>query len=76
MNEALKQLYIDFINEYDPYYDEPAPESLEEMLYNLQEIRENDFQDPWIDENTVYLVEFLDNIIGQFKAAGISKIDA
>ena len=82
MIEALKERYIDFINEIDPFWEAyEAPEDVteispEEMLYNLEEIRENNFPNPYQDEETILLVLHLDALINQFKAAGIRRIDA
>ena len=66
MEDFLRQRYFDFVDELDPYRDtEEDPDTLEGMLYNLQEIKE-DWEDMEPD-----LLEVLDATIGQFKAAGI-----
>ena len=67
MDDFLKQRYIDFIAEYDPYNQEETPETLEAMLYNLLEIRDDFSDDPEFDT----LKEVLEATIEQFKAAGI-----
>ena len=67
MNDFLRQRYIDFIADYDPYNQEETPETLEGMLYNLIEIREDFTDDPEFDT----LKEVLEATIEQFKAAGI-----
>ena len=66
MEDFLRQRYFDFVDELDPFRDtEEDPDTLEGMLYNLQEIKE-DWEDMEPD-----LLEVLDATIGQFKAAGI-----
>jgi hypothetical protein len=70
MNETLEKLYNDFIEAYDPYYQEEAPETLEGMLYNLEEINKE------LDDNETELIELITNTIGQFKAAGIERWEA
>jgi len=67
MNDFLKQRYMEFIEDYDPYNQEETPETLEAMLYNLLEIRD-DFSD---DLEFDTLKEVLEATIEQFKAAGI-----
>ena len=67
MMDFLKQRYTDFITEYDPYNQDETPETLEGMLYNLIEIREDFTDDPEFDT----LKEVLEATIEQFKAAGI-----
>jgi len=64
--EELKNRYIAFIDELDPYRDTGEdPETLEEMLYNLICIKED-----WT-EMEPDLQEVLNATIEQFKAAGI-----
>ena len=67
MMDFLRQRYNDFITEYDPYSQDEAPETLEAMLYNLLEIRDDFTDDPEFDT----LKEVLEATIEQFKAAGI-----
>jgi len=67
MNDFLKQRYMEFIEDYDPYNQEETPETLEAMLYNLLEIRDDFSDDPEFDT----LKEVLEATIEQFKAAGI-----
>jgi len=75
--KTLADKYYDFVNEYDPYYQESEPvENLSEMLYNLEQINEEltesltrDF-----DEDLFYLAEHLKALIGQFKAEGVETI--
>ena len=68
MSNFLRQRYIDFVNELDPFRDEGDPEALEDMLYNLLAIKED-----WT-EMEPELKEVLDATIEQFKAAGIEII--
>ena len=70
MNDFLKQRYVEFIEDYDPYNQEETPETLEAMLYNLLEIRDDFTDDPEFDT----LKEVLEATIEQFKAAGIEII--
>ena len=70
MNKILEKLYNDFIEAYDPYYQEEEPETLEGMLYNLEEIS-ND-----INEDETELKELINSAIDQFKAAGIRRWEA
>ena len=70
MNDFLKQRYMEFIEDYDPYNQEETPETLEAMLYNLLEIRDDFTDDPEFDT----LKEVLEATIEQFKAAGIETI--
>ena len=67
MNDFLKQRYMEFIEDYDPYNQDETPETLEAMLYNLLEIRDDFTDDPEFDT----LKEVLEATIEQFKAAGI-----
>ena len=67
--EELKNRYIAFIDELDPYRDTGEdPETLEEMLYNLICIKED-----WT-EMEPDLQEVLNATIEQFKAAGVEII--
>ena len=68
INDFLKQRYADFIADYDPYNQEETPETLESMLYNLENIKEDMMDD--IDKDEA-LFEVLEATIEQFKAAGI-----
>ena len=64
--EELKNRYIAFIDELDPYRDpDEDPETFEDMLYNLLAIKED-----WT-ELEPELLEVLNATIQQFKAAGI-----
>ena len=66
MEKFLKQRYFDFVDELDPYRDtEEDPETLEDMLYNLLEIKE-DWEDLEPD-----LMEVLEATIEQFKDYGV-----
>ena len=71
MNDFLKQRYIEFIEDYDPYSQEETPETLEAMLYNLLAIKED--SEAWADDDQE-LYEVLEATIEQFKAAGIEII--
>lgn len=69
MSDFLRQRYIDFIDELDPFRDTGEdPEDLSEMLYNLLAIKED-----WTEMDPD-LLETLNTTIGQFKAAGIKAI--
>lgn len=68
MSDFLRQRYIDFVNELDPFRDEGDPTELSDMLYNLLCIKED-----WT-EMEPELKEVLDATIEQFKAAGIEII--
>ena len=39
--DSLKEAYAKFISEYDPYSQETQPDTLEGMLYNLEEINKD-----------------------------------
>lgn len=70
---ALKAEYQDFLTSYDPYTCFEFPEVLDiddpaEMLYNLVEIKKNNF--PYADDNDETL-KALDNVIGHFNEVGI-----
>lgn len=69
MNE-LKTRYMEFITEYDPYYQDEA-ETPEEMLYNLLNIKA-DFETDINSDSELF--EVLVATISQFKAAGIEII--
>lgn len=77
--DELVRAYIDFINDYNPYWEcyEDPKEVIEieipEMLYNLEEIRK-DFDPEETDKDLLELRNKLDNVIRQFKAAGIKTI--
>ena len=81
MDELVKA-YIDFINEYHPYwecYEEPEDVleiELPEMLYNLEQINEDltESQAANFDEDLYYLQEHLKAVIAQFKAKGVEII--
>jgi hypothetical protein len=67
--EELKNRYLAFVDELDPYSDTGEdPETLEEMLYNLICIKED-----WT-ELEPDLLEVLTATIEQFKAAGVEII--
>ena len=67
MNE-LKNRYLDFIDDLDPYRDkEEDPGTPEAMLYNLIAIKED-----WTDLDPE-LSETLTELIEQFKQAGIKE---
>ena len=71
----LKDRYNEFINDYDPYYQEEEDYTLEEMLYNLQEIHDNNFDDPYADEDTTLLYMALEELIAQFKGVGVGRFE-
>lgn len=72
MNDFLRQRYLDFVDDLDPYRDTSEdPSTLEEMLYNLLAIKEN--SEAW-SEDELGLYEVLEATIEQFKAAGIEII--
>ena len=81
MDELVKA-YIDFINEYNPYwecYEEPEDVleiELPEMLYNLEQINEDltESLSADYDEDLYYLQEHLKAVIAQFKAKGVEII--
>ena len=68
MSDFLRQRYMDFIADYDPYNQDETPETLEGMLYNLENIKEDFLDDP---DSDPALFEVLETTIEQFKAAGI-----
>lgn len=80
--DELTKAYIDFINEYNPYWE--AYEDLEnvieielpEMLYNLEQIDEEltESQTSNFDEDLYYLQKHLKAIIQQFKAKGVEIV--
>lgn len=80
--DELTKAYIDFINEYNPYwecYEEPENVieiELPEMLYNLEQIDEEltESQAANFDEDLYYLQENLKAIIQQFKAKGVEIV--
>ena len=80
--DELTKAYIDFINEYNPYwecYEEPENVieiELPEMLYNLEQINEDLTASlaANFDEDLYYLQERLKAIIKQFKAKGVEII--
>lgn len=72
MNDFLKQRYLEFVDELDPFRDtEEDPGSLEDMLYNLLAIKED--SEVWAEDEPE-LYELLETTIDQFKAAGIEII--
>ena len=43
--KELQRRYLDFLSEYDPYYQEEPEQSAEEMFYNLKCMKElNDLE--------------------------------
>lgn len=75
--KTLADKYLDFVNEYDPYYQESEPvENLSEMLYNMEQINEEltDSLSRNYDEDIYYLAEHLKALIEQFKAEGVEII--
>lgn len=80
--DELTKAYIDFINEYNPYwecYEDPENVieiELPEMLYNLEQINEELTASlaANFDEDLYYLQERLKAIIKQFKAKGVEII--
>lgn len=75
---ALKAEYQDFLTSYDPYTCFEFPEVLDiddpaEMLYNLVEIRKNNFQDVTEDdtEETRQTLKDLDKLIERFNEVGV-----
>ena len=69
--EELKNRYLDFVDELDPYRDkEEDPQTLSEMLYNLICIKED-----WTEMDPE-LMELLDDTIQRFEAAGIKTYRA
>lgn len=59
--KELTRRYLDFISEYDPYYQEEPELGLEEMLYNLECIRDLNDLEP--DELVI-----INKLIEDFKA--------
>ena len=72
MNDFLRQRYIDFVDELDPFRDTSEdPETLKDMLYNLLAIKEE--AEHWKDLEPEFY-EVLTATIEQFKAYGIETI--
>lgn len=69
MSKTLADRYISFLDSYDPYRDtELDSETLSEMLYNLEEMK-NDFSPD--DE----LYQELITLITQFRMEGVKRDD-
>ena len=66
----LKQMYLDLIQEYDPYTDlnEHINLSDQKQLYNLIEIRKNNFD--FADNDNI--INKFDSLINLYKTNGIN----
>lgn len=69
-----RKLYIDLIQDYDPYSDISEHENLteSEMLYNLIQIKENNGIENIESEDDQYIHDRFLSLIGLFKAQGIT----
>ena len=80
--DELTKAYIDFINEYNPYwecYEDPENVieiELPEMLYNLEQINKEltESLSAEFDKDLFILQERLKAVIKQFKAKGVVLI--
>ena len=80
--DELTKAYIDFINEYNPYWEAyEDPENvieieLPEMLYNLEQINKEltESLSAEFDKDLFTLQERLKAVIKQFKAKGVVLI--
>ena len=80
--DELTKAYIDFINEYNPYwecYEDPENVieiELPEMLYNLEQINKEltESLSAEFDKDLFTLQERLKAVIKQFKAKGVVLI--
>ena len=70
----IRKLYIDLIQDYDPYSDISEHENLteSEMLYNLIQIKENNGIENIESEDDQYIYDRFLSLIGLFKAQEIS----
>lgn len=67
----IKKLYIELIQDYDPFEDITEHEHLNnnQMLYNLIEIKKNNFN--YIDKSTLTIYNRFKTLIDIFQALGI-----
>ena len=70
----IRKLYIDLIQDYDPYSDISEHENLteSEMLYNLIQIKENNGIENIETEDDQYIYDRFLSLIGLFKAQEIT----
>lgn len=70
--DSLKEAYTKFISEYDPYSQEAQPDTLEGMLYNLEEINK-DLEADTDDLEMLKLKILCQDAILKFRDAGIRR---
>lgn len=78
LSEELKNSYIKFLDNYDPYWEiyegreEIENEPLESMLYNMEEIKKDiDTPENMEDPEMMNLLIFLNDALLKFRDAGI-----